>query len=102
MPASVGPLAGMAFPLQTGSINIGRDPSQCAIVYPQDTRGVSGVHCCVRYAGGAYTVTDLSKFGTYINGQRLTPGQPSAPLRPGDAIGLGSKNVIMVFTAGAS
>ena len=100
--ASVGPLAGMTFPLHTGSINIGREASQCSIVYPEDTRGVSGVHCCVSYAGGIYTVTDWSKFGTYINGIKLTPGQPSAPLHPGDAIGLGSQKVIMVFTAGTA
>lgn len=36
---------------------------------------------------------DMSRFGTYVNDERLTPGQPLVQLKDGDIIKLGNRTV---------
>ncbi|HVO43966.1 MAG TPA: FHA domain-containing protein [Aggregatilineales bacterium] len=58
--------------------------------------GVSRAHAALRRADNRLTLVDLGSVnGTHLNGQRLTPNQPS-PLRDGDEIQLG-RLVLRVF-----
>ncbi len=51
--------------------------------------GVSGHHLTITFERGAYFVLDdSSKFGTTINGNAVTKGEPTQ-LTDGDQIGLG-------------
>ncbi|MBQ9747591.1 MAG: trypsin-like peptidase domain-containing protein [Clostridia bacterium] len=70
-----GRLAGGRYRM-TDRIVIGRDPSQCNIVYPADTAGISGVHCEINVQNGVFYLRDCkSTYGTYLgNGMKLTPG----------------------------
>lgn len=70
-----GRLAGQRYRIE-GSVKIGRDGSQCNIVYPTDTAGVSGTHCEVFLQNGNVYLRDLkSSYGTFLgNGMRLQPG----------------------------
>ena len=62
-------------------MTIGRDNTQCAIVYKEGTPGVSRIHCSVSYdaSTGMFSLTDLgATYGTYlINGQKLKENTPA-------------------------
>ncbi len=62
----------------TGTVKVGRDSSQCAIAFPVNTQGVSGVHCEVAFDGSVCYVKDLnSRYGTFtIDGKKLSPNVP--------------------------
>ncbi|MCD7764011.1 MAG: FHA domain-containing protein [Lachnospiraceae bacterium] len=64
----------------------GRNASRCNMVYPDGTKGVSGLHCKVEKKDGRLYVTDLgSTYGTFMqNGFRLTSNIPQE-LKSGDA-----------------
>ncbi|MBN1565394.1 MAG: FHA domain-containing protein [Anaerolineae bacterium] len=66
---------------------------------PADGRrlGVSRRHAVIHMAGDTITVEDLgSSNGTFINDERLTPGQP-APLLSGDKLRLGKLVIMFVY-----
>lgn len=78
---------GARFKLSGGeSIVLGRDSTQCNLVFDQFNAEISNVHCRITYndmsgyTGGesGYTVTDYSKNGTFVDGskQRLQSGVP--------------------------
>lgn len=62
----------------SGTVKIGRDSAQCAIAFPVNTQGVSGVHCEVSFNGSVCYVKDLnSSYGTFtIDGKKLAPNVP--------------------------
>jgi len=70
-----GRLAGRRYRID-GIVKIGRDGSQCNIVYPADTAGISGTHCEVFMQGGVVYLRDLkSSYGTFLSsGMKLQPG----------------------------
>lgn len=72
-----GTFANNAFTV-TGSMIMGRSASRCHLVYPQNTPGVSNVHCEIRYMNGElYLVDRGSSYGTVVNNQtRLNANQP--------------------------
>lgn len=79
------------FALQ-GKVRIGTDPARNDLVYQPGTPGISRAHCEVWITGGKAVLMDCgSTYGTYVNGQRLSPGQP-CELRTGDTVSLGSPN----------
>ena len=82
---------GMRIAVQ-GQIMLGRNRAECALVFQDNTPGVSGRHCSVRFDPITcdFILTDLqSTYGTYLeNGQRLTAGVPYH-LRSGDRFYLG-------------
>lgn len=86
-----GPMAGTSYSCTPGSYaTLGRAPSRCEIVLDQQYNMVSGVHCRIQFYDQYATVTDLnSTNGTYVNGTRLTPGQP-VTVQNGAAIYLAS------------
>ena len=86
-----GVFAGRRFAI-AGQLRLGRDPSKNDLVFPGDTKGISGVHCVLGVDGaGQVTLMDLgSTYGTYLaQGQRLAAHQPLT-LKPGDVFYLGS------------
>lgn len=92
-----GTLKGMSFPL-TARVVIGRDPKRCAIIYPKDAKGISGVHCAAEpMPDGRILLTDLgSTYGTMVNGRKLTAGT-GVCVNPGERFTLGgSENVFAV------
>lgn len=70
---------------------IGRSPT-CDWSLPDARNYISSRHCEITFEGGAYTLTDLSTNGTYLNGaQERMIGQ--RVLRPGDRIQIGQYEV---------
>ncbi len=62
----------------TGCMVMGRSRARCHLLFPENTPGVSKVHCELRIVnGGLYLMDRGSSYGTFVgNGMRLTPGQP--------------------------
>lgn len=70
------------------AMTIGRG-NQCDLQFPNDIDAVSRAHVQILVAGESVVLYDLdSKNGTYLDGVRLTPGQPSV-LQFGQLITLG-------------
>lgn len=83
-----------------GRIVIGRKKGECAIVYAEDTPGVSKKHCAVSFDrdSGDFILSDLnSTYGTFLwNGEKLIPGV-TYRLRAGDGFYVGTQqNVLTV------
>lgn len=72
---------------------LGRNPEACSVVFPGDTRGISGRHCSVWYENGSIRLKDLgSTHGTFVHpGQRLA-GEQTISLMEGESFWLGSEN----------
>lgn len=88
---------GQTFPIGKG-ITIGRDVNQCGIIYPNDSKGVSSVHCRVKIENEKVALVDLSSsYGTFRdNGERMSPNIVYY-LGPGDGFYVGdSQNVFVV------
>lgn len=66
---------------------VGRDEGVANLVIKDDF--ISRTHAAIVQEDGQYFLQDLnSKNGTYLNGERLEPGEKSAqPLQDGDCIG---------------
>jgi hypothetical protein len=75
----------------TGNVKIGRDAQKCAVAYPVNTQGVSGVHCELSFDGSVVYIRDLnSSYGTFLaNGTKLAPNTPCI-LKSGDKFYLAS------------
>ena len=88
-----GPLKGKSFTIEKGkAIYIGRDKSKCKVLFPDNTPGVSNIHCKISFDGKTATITDMnSSYGTAVDGKKLTPNTPTV-LHRGLAIDIGSKN----------
>lgn len=75
--------------LQAGElIYVGRS-SRCQVQLPSDSRMVSRLHATLAYRDGDWFITDESRRGTYLAGEKLEPGAPrsiphGAVLRFGD------------------
>lgn len=93
-PASGGPskllctkghFSGSSFPLK-GTLAIGRDPKRCQVVFPNDTKGISSVHCEILTHGGDTLLTDKgSSYGTFMAGGRKLAANESITLKVGDS-----------------
>lgn len=89
-----GVYAGQTFPLDQDII-FGRDPNNCNIVFPSTCVGVSRIHCQIGlnvYGQRAVIIDCNSTYGTYLNGMKLFPGQPTV-LQTGSVIAIGSDNM---------
>ena len=92
-----GAFSGKRFSLEN-SVRIGRDPSKNDLVFPQNTQGVSGVHCVLMVDGGTVWLKDLgSTYGTYVVGGRRLAANEAVQLRVGDRFWLGSENEVFVI-----
>jgi hypothetical protein len=61
-----------------------------------ETAGISRAHCRVFLSGGAALVEDLSTWGTYVNGERVSG---RAVLAVGDEIRVGSPGIELLLVA---
>lgn len=75
----------------SGTVKVGRDSSKCAVAFPVNTQGVSGVHCEVSFNGSVFYVKDLnSSYGTFtMDGKQLAPNEAHI-LRTGEKFYLAS------------
>ncbi|MBQ2954928.1 MAG: trypsin-like peptidase domain-containing protein [Clostridia bacterium] len=91
-----GALAGKSFKITPGArFSIGYDASRSQIVFPNGTPGISGKHCSISFDGKTVMVTDEgSRYGTWIDQTRLTPGTATVMHR-GQTLYFGSKKQAM-------
>lgn len=91
-----GVLAGRRIPIQT-VMTMGVDPSQCNIVLPQGTPGISRRHLRIWVANGQVQLMDLgSTYGTWLNGKKMTPGL-LYPTAAGSMIFMGKDELFRVL-----
>jgi pSer/pThr/pTyr-binding forkhead associated (FHA) protein len=75
-----GQMAGTRFPMPGGRTRIGRAPDNDVVVDGSDSSTVSLHHAEIRNYDGAYHISDLaSTNGTWLNDQRITDAEISAP-----------------------
>lgn len=93
--ASSGPLTGSYFPLHQSSVTIGCDPSQCNIVLPAGTPGVSRRHCTLelRPDGVVYLMDHNSSYGTFWESGQRIPSNQWVPMPAAAFFFLGSQEV---------
>ena len=81
-----GPMPGKVFELAKDVVTLGRDVNNDLVINDAE---VSRNHGRLTSQSGGYLIEDLaSTNGTFVNGQRLTPGKP-AIIVSGDKVGLG-------------
>lgn len=89
-----------SFPIGISPIKIGRDFNVCQIVFPQDTPGVSAIHCEVYIDARANSLILIDKGssnGTYLpGGKKLIAYQPVS-LYPGESFIIGDNNEFTFF-----
>lgn len=85
---------GEALPIGAAGLAIGTAPprEQPVLVIPGSPAGISRLHCIVRREDGRVVVEDLSRFGSFVNEQRV---DGRGPLAPGDRLRLGSPGVVL-------
>lgn len=94
-----GCFTGKTFPL-SGVVRMGRS-SQCRILFPNGTPGISSNHCELTLENGSILLTDLgSSYGTFTGSGKLTPNTPCF-LKPGETFTLAQGESFLVEQAGA-
>jgi hypothetical protein len=85
---------GEALPIGVAGLAIGTAPprDQPVLVIPGSPAGISRQHCVVRREDGRVVVEDLSRFGSFVNDQRVDGRRL---LAPGDRLRLGSPGVVL-------
>lgn len=92
-----GPQRGQTWQSSGQTVLLGRDAG-ATIQLAGDAKGVSRRHCSIQYTSGGWTVRDLNaSYGTFLSTGRLSSGQ-EVPLRDGECIYLGSKQVAFRVT----
>jgi ABC transport system ATP-binding/permease protein len=83
---------------QQRQVRIGRDTSDCQIVFDNTQFPmVSRHHAEIRFENGGWFLHDTnSSYGTYLNGQRISAAQM---LQPGGSIRLGANGPVLIVTA---
>lgn len=97
---SNGSMKGMSFPIKDGeTLYLGKDPKISVVVFSNDYKKVSRLHCSVSYDGktNKYFVTDCSTNGTYLkNKMRLIKGKRTA-VAPGTDILLANEDCVITL-----
>lgn len=80
---------GRAWRIAETALTFGAEPaeSEGRVLVSGDVQGVSGRHCTVQRSGSEVTLTDHSRYGTFVNGQRV---EGTAQVHYGDIVRLGS------------
>jgi len=88
-------LTGKPFVIGRFDVSIGR--KQCDFEFDKTTKAVSRRHASIESAADGTIVVDLnSRAGTFVNGNRITPGQPH-PIKKGDIVSFGGMGAEYVF-----
>lgn len=91
-----GVFANQTFPLN-GVMIFGRNGSSCHVLFPDNTKGISRMHCKIELQGGRAMITDLgSSYGTFVNGLKI-PQHVATPLNDGDSFYLGDQQNLFSF-----
>ena len=86
-----GYMDGRVYPFDGKEITFGRDNS-VSIKFPQETKGVSRIHCKLYMEGGKVMLMDLgSSYGTFIEGKGKIVAQAPVELKPGDKFCIGEQ-----------
>lgn len=74
---NTGALAGRVFS-SGDTLCIGRSKSNCNVVFPAETKGISRIHCCLKLRHGQVMLMDMgSSCGTFLqDGTKLKPNEP--------------------------
>jgi hypothetical protein len=89
--------AGRAHAIAGGPLTIGLAASgERSLVLTGPTAGVSRSHCTLRQEDGIVRVHDHSRYGTFVNGGRVTG---SAVLAAGDRLRVGTPGVVLELVA---
>lgn len=67
-----------------------------SLVLAGPAAGVSGTHCVLVREGGTVVVGDRSRYGTFVNGERVSG---SSPLAVGDRLRIGTPGVVLELVA---
>lgn len=90
-----GEFVGKSFPIQASGLTLGRDASNCQVIFSTTSEGISRVHCSIYFnaQNGLFVLTDAgSTYGTFHEkGMKLTQGQ-SITLRPGERFYLATRS----------
>ncbi len=87
------------FPLSEKKVVLGRSPDHCHIIFSDDTRGVSRVHCelLLDKAARAVCIKDLgSSNGTFVSGRGKLTSEQSVALHEGDCFTIGENNTFVI------
>lgn len=88
--------AGRAWPLRGTVLEIGRTPDARGLALPDGMAGLSRLHCTLRDEGGEIVFVDHSRYGSWINGERVAT---RARLRAGDRLRIGDPGVELALIA---
>ena len=82
-------LGNTAYPLGAVPLSVGASAAgeQRPLVLTGELAGISALHCRLALENGECVVTDLSRFGTFLNGHRISG---SARLQVGDSLRVGT------------
>ena len=87
-----GMFANQSFPTDRGALVFGRSTSSCNVLFPDNAKGISRMHCKIEQNGAVCTIVDLgSSYGTFLNGMKIQP-YAATPLKNGDTFYLGDKS----------
>ena len=89
---------GRAIPIAGHGLVLGRDPGEGAghIVLPEGIAGVSRRHCTLHRAGDETVLVDHSRYGTFVDGQRVNG---RALLSAGSSLRLGTPGIELPLVA---
>ena len=80
-----------------GRFDISVGHKQCDFEFGMSTKAVSRRHASIERTSHGFLITDLySKAGTYVNGNRIPPGEPCS-IQKGDLISFGCAGADYVF-----
>lgn len=89
--------AGSALPMSAEPLEIGRAADALrGVRLPQGLAGVSRLHCSVRREGAQVVLVDHSRFGTFVNAERVAG---RVVLRAGDRVRVGDPGVELSMIA---
>ena len=92
-----GRFRGSTLQLKPGKFTFGRNPDECNMVFPMDYATVSRVHFVLAVdKRNRVSITDLSSYGTWVNGSRIEKGKPIR-LTDGSLISFGNQKEKMVL-----
>ena len=84
-------------PFVIGRFDISVGRKQCDFEFKEDTKAVSRRHASIERTASGYAIVDLnSRAGTFVNGNRIIPGE-QCPIRNGDRVSFGNLGADYVF-----
>ncbi|MBR6328782.1 MAG: FHA domain-containing protein [Lachnospiraceae bacterium] len=85
----------MPFAVHDSPLFIGRDQTRCRVVFANETKGVSGVHCSLEFDSdtGSFILTDLgSTYGTFLSDGRKLSANVPCKIQAGEEFYVGDRS----------